>query len=174
MHTFRSRRRRCYGTQNYVPMMGSNILDSKKGQKELQSSGFLYICINYSYATTTKYGSSLQIPYSNSKSYVHVAETPTCGYLTRIPEGAINSVPRTSKRSSHPGQSGKYFYHRTTRPPEEALISQAKLPGKFYKPESTRGQGVAVRVHSHPVRWNYCTFPFGDKRQWVHLVSCNS
>ena len=52
----------------------------KKYTKGLKSSGFSYICVNH--FTITKCGSWLQLPHSNSKSYVYVAETPTRGYVT--------------------------------------------------------------------------------------------
>ena len=113
IYLFRSRRRRCHARENYGPIMGSKLLGPKKAKKKgLKSSRFLNICIHFltkylvpgtRYVPGTKYGSSwLQTPYSTSKSYIcymyvyiyiYVAETPTCGYLTRrhIPEGA--SVP---------------------------------------------------------------------------------
>ena len=62
--------------------INSKLLDPKKCKSEngLKSSGFSYISVYHS--TITKHGSWLQIPHSNSKSYVYVAETPTRGYLT--------------------------------------------------------------------------------------------
>ena len=53
--------------ENLRPQIGRK-LGAKKGTKELKSSGFLNIIINYS--KTSKYGFWLQTHYSNAKTYV--------------------------------------------------------------------------------------------------------
>ena len=37
VYLFRSRRRRCRGRKNYVPMMGSKLLGSEKGQQRTEN-----------------------------------------------------------------------------------------------------------------------------------------
>ena len=73
-------------------MMGSTSLGPKKGKKGLKSSGFLHYCIKYS-TTTTKYGSWMQIPHYNSKSYVSAAQTPTRGFL-RVTASLLGGAAR--------------------------------------------------------------------------------
>ena len=71
------------------------LMGPKKCKNGPKISGFSYVCVNHS--TTTEYGSWLQISYSNSKSYVYVAETPT---YARGLDDAFLSVPASRKNIS--------------------------------------------------------------------------